>query len=160
MSFTALLGIQFCCFHTTYIPRAYEGAASTEYAAEPITLKSAGGFAFPSTITLTHFSGKKKKFKNGSYLNIQNKCFCWLKPNIYASASLPIYWCLQPWKDPGSLANTPYLQVFRCHICSQLPAHLGPVCTFLLYVASFYRARLKTHFLLGKKSKSIFKKAL
>lgn len=61
MSFTALLGIQFCCFHTTYIPRAYEGAASTEYAAEPITLKSAGGFAFPSTITLTHFSEKKKK---------------------------------------------------------------------------------------------------
>ena len=127
--------------YTTYIPRAHEEAASTEYASEPITLKSAGGFVFPSTITLTHFSEKKKKkkkFKNGSYLNIQNKCFCWLKPNIYASASLPIYWCLQPWKDPGSLANTPYLQVFRCHICSQLPAHLGPVftCFYFMWQAS------------------------
>ena len=49
--------------YTTYIPRAHEEAASTEYASEPIMLKSAGGFVFPSTITLTHFSEKKKKKK-------------------------------------------------------------------------------------------------
>ena len=53
--------------YTTYIPRAHEEAASTEYASEPITLKSAGGFVFPSTITLTHFSEKKKKKKKKKF---------------------------------------------------------------------------------------------
>ena len=117
-----------------------------------LTLKSAVSFAFPSTITLTHFSGGGKKNFNGSYLNIQNKRFCWLKPNIYASASLPIYWVFTVVEGSRVSRQQPRPAGVQVLHLQSAPSPPGTrVHMFSLYVASSYQACLKTHFLLGKK---------
>ena len=60
--------------------------------------------------------------------------------------------CLQSWKDPGSLANTPDLQLFRCHICSQCPAR-GPCSHVFTLCGKLLLSSLKNSFPFGNNLK-------